>query len=59
MKRILCVALALSAGFWCAGPLHADLVTWDDGDSNWNAAGNWSPAQIPNVNGADDAVGLS
>jgi fibronectin-binding autotransporter adhesin len=25
----------------------ASTVTWNDGDSNWNSAGNWSPSVVP------------
>lgn len=40
----------------CSSPANAVTVTWNAGDGNWGTAGNWNPAQVPNVAGGDDAV---
>jgi len=42
--------LTLIAG----GSLNAADLVWIGGTGNWNAAGNWSPAQVPT--GADNAL---
>ena len=46
-------ALAVAVLFATAGTNAADLV-WIGGTGNWNAAGNWSPAQVPTA--ADNAI---
>ena len=46
-------ALAIAVLFAAAEANAADLV-WIGGSGNWNAAGNWSPAQMPTA--ADNAI---
>ena len=45
--------LAVAILFATVGANAADLV-WIGGTGNWNAAGNWSPAQLPTA--ADNAI---
>ncbi len=52
-RLLCCVGLVT---FCCAGVASADLVTWNTTDGDWNTATNWNPQQVPNPNGADDAV---
>src|ERR1051325_11319430 len=39
--------LAVSSVISCAAILQASDLVWIGGTGNWNAAANWSPAQIP------------
>ncbi|MBL8381508.1 MAG: hypothetical protein JNM90_00420, partial [Burkholderiales bacterium] len=41
------VAMAVAAA-WAAQPLAAADSTWNGGTGNWNVAGSWSPAGVPN-----------
>ena len=52
--RLWCYAMVLV--LVCAGTASAATVTWNTGDGDWNTALSWNPAQVPNPNGADDAV---
>jgi len=56
MCRSFCVAVLICAAICCVGAARADVITWDVPTGDWNVATNWSPQQVPNVNGADDAV---
>ena len=55
--RALPTALLLSAGLWLANSLQAAKLTWTGAvSSDWQTAGNWSPAQVPT---ASDTVNIS
>ena len=53
MRSCILTAAALVAVHACFGPLWADDIDafWEGGTGNWNVAGNWSPAGVPNNNG--------
>ena len=52
--RPLCARRAiLSAALFLAVAANASDLVWIGGTGNWNAAGNWSPAQVPGA--ADNA----
>lgn len=49
----LALVLVLGAGL----PAAAETITWSNaGSGNWNTAGNWNPADVPNEAGEDALV---
>ncbi|HZI31396.1 MAG TPA: hypothetical protein VFF11_03585, partial [Candidatus Binatia bacterium] len=57
VRRSTCSLIALlmvvRATSFVAAPVNAADLLWVGGTGNWNAAGNWTPAQVPGV--ADNA----
>src|SRR6266566_1738221 len=50
----LTIAVALLVlGLAKSAPAALVSSTWTDGNSNWNTAGNWNPAVVPNNNATD------
>jgi fibronectin-binding autotransporter adhesin len=56
LRAVLVPALLLGGG----GSASAAVTTsiWADGNSNWNNAANWNPAQVPNNNATDQFVAI-
>jgi len=61
MKRMAILAITLSclAGLLCLAPGPETAwaqSSWNDGNSNWNTAGNWSPVGGPNSSTTDVSI---
>src|ERR1700730_14914677 len=59
-SKLLPAVLVPALLLWCGGSASAAVITsiWVDGNSNWNNAANWNPAQVPNNNGTDQFVAV-
>jgi len=57
-SKLLLVVLAPALLLGGVGSASAAVITsvWTDGDSNWNNAGNWSPALVPSNNATNQFI---